>query len=100
MFYEAMQFGKSANNEIKDDKMETILEDPKLPLDHKVKLYNQELQKVIYHRDHIKQETTNEDEMDTSTHHKDIIEAKLIGSLPLSLKVKESCCCRDLKQIM
>ena len=86
--YEAMQFGKSANNEIKDDKMETILEDPKLPLDHKIKLYNQELQKVIDHRDHIKQGSTNEDEMDTSTHHKDIIEAELIESLPQSLKVK------------
>ena len=66
--YEAMQFGKSANNEIKEDKMDTILENPKLPLEHKVKLYNQELQKVIDHSDNVKQDTANEEKMDTSTH--------------------------------
>ena len=27
--------------------MDTILDDPKLPLDHKMKLYNHELQKAI-----------------------------------------------------
>ena len=51
--YEAMLVGKMANTETKDEKMDTILEDPKLPLDHKMKLYNQELQKVIDHRDNV-----------------------------------------------
>ena len=95
--YEAMQFGKSANNEIKEDKMDTILKDPKLPLDHKVKLYNQELQKVIDHRDNVKQGTANEEKMDTSTHHKDIIETELIESLPRSLKVKGKLLLQRLK---
>ena len=55
------------------------------------------MQKVIDHRDHIKQESTNEDEMDTSTHHKDITEAELIESLPRSLKVKAKLLLQRLK---
>ena len=36
--------------------MHAILEDPKLPPDHKMKLYNQELQKAIDERQKVKQE--------------------------------------------
>ena len=45
--YDAMQAVKTAKNEVKKDKMHTILEDPKLPIDHKMKIYNHVLQKAI-----------------------------------------------------
>ena len=38
------------------NKKHAILEDPKLPPDHKIKLYNQELQKAIDNRQKVKQE--------------------------------------------
>ena len=43
--YQAMQLEKTTNTDTKEEKIDTILEDPRLPLDHKMKLYNQELQK-------------------------------------------------------
>ena len=95
--YQAMQLGKITNTNTKEEKVDTILEDPKLPLDHKMKLYNQELQKVIDRKEIVKQESGNEDKMDTSIHHKDIIETELIESLPRSLKVKGKLLLQRLK---
>ena len=34
--YDAMQSVKTTKNEVKDNKMHTILDDPKLPIDHKM----------------------------------------------------------------
>ena len=95
--YDAMQFGKTRNGNIKEDKMHTSLDDPKLPLDHKMTLYNHELQKVMDEKDSVKQEKAAEHEIDAVTHHKDIIETELIESLPRSLKVKGKLLLQRLK---
>ena len=80
--YEAMQMENAKSSEIKEDKLHTILEDPKLPLDHRMKLYNQELQKTIDKNHNADREPTSDIEMDIDLHHKEIIERGLIGSLP------------------
>ena len=95
--YDAMQASKTQNSNIKEDRMDTILDDPKLPLDHKMKLYNHELQKAIDVKDSTKQERNWEYESDTVTHHNDIIEAELIESLLRSLKVKGKLLLQRLK---
>ena len=86
--YDAMQTVKTAKNEVKEDKMHTILEDPKLPIDHKMKIYNHELQKAIDQKVDVQIEIVNETDMEADFNHKDIIETELIQSLPQSLKVK------------
>ena len=97
MFIRQCNLEKTTNTDTKEEKIDTILEDPRLPLDHKMKLYNQELQKVIDHKEIVKQESGNEDKMDRSIHHKDIIETELIESIPRSLKIKGKLLLQRLK---
>ena len=71
------------------DKMHAILEDCKLPPDHKMRLYNQELQKAIDDRQKAKQEFMIEvNKSDTDFPHNDQVEKEIMKSLPKSLKAK------------
>ena len=67
--YDAMQTVKTAKNEVKEDKMHTILEDPKLPLDHKMKIYNHELLKAIDQKVDVQKDIENETDMEADFNH-------------------------------
>ena len=70
-----------------EDKLHTLLEDKKLASDHKMKLYNHELQKVIDQKQKFKERDENEEEV-YSVHQGNMIEQELLESLPRLLKTK------------
>ena len=88
--YDAIKYEKTRNQNdciVKgEDKLHDILEDPKLPTDHKMKLFNQELQKEIDSKP--KEESNEKGKSECDYHHDNMIEKELIHSLPTSLKVK------------
>ena len=88
--YNAIKYEKTRNQNdciVKgEDKLHAILEDLKLPTDHKMKLFNQELQKELDSKP--KEKSNKKDKSECDYHHDNMIEKELIQSLPMSLKVK------------
>lgn len=89
--YDAMNKFQPRSEHISEpeDKLHTLLADQKLPTDHKMKLYNHELQKVIDNKQKLQERDDDEEKEEAyAVHHGNIIEKELLESLPRSLKTK------------
>lgn len=83
--YNAMKYSESKSHTEPKDKAVKILEDSSLPADHKMRLYNHELQKTL---DTKRKQVVAQVEMTPDHHHGDLIEKEVIHSLPRTLQVK------------